>query len=328
MCVSAVLVLAGGVCAGRAQSLLVVNQGDATVSVVDATSLAVTAKVMEHTSGRDHGHEVAVSPDGKTAYVPVYGDSGVGRAGTNGHEVLFVNLDSHMVEGFVDFGHGLRPHDPVVDARTGLLYVTTELDKSIAVIDPKTRRIVGSVPTGAEQSHMLVLSHDGRFGYTANVGPGTVSVLDMKERKTLAVIPVAQVVQRIAISNDDKLVFTSDNTQPRLAVIDTATRSVKQWVSLPALGYGAAATKDGRSLLVALPSVNQVGVVDLGTMKVVARIDVGGAPQAIVMQPDGRRAYVSCAGSGTVSVIDVPSMRVIRSVATASGADGMAWVGR
>ena len=60
-----------------------------------------------------------------------------------------------------------------------MLYVTTELDKAVTVIDPKTLKIVGQIPTGQEQSHMLVLTHDGKHGYTANVGPGTVSVLDM-----------------------------------------------------------------------------------------------------------------------------------------------------
>ena len=53
-----------------------------------------------------------------------------------------------------------------------MLYVTTELDKTVSIIDPKTLKIVGSVPTGQEQSHMLVLSRDGSRGYTANVGPG------------------------------------------------------------------------------------------------------------------------------------------------------------
>ena len=32
-----------------------------------------------------------------------------------------------------------------------------------------------------DASHMLVISSDGRHGYTANVGPGTVSVLDLNE---------------------------------------------------------------------------------------------------------------------------------------------------
>jgi DNA-binding beta-propeller fold protein YncE len=77
--------------------------------------------------------------------------------------------------GRLDFGHGVRPHCIVMNPRDGLLYVTTEIDRTVTIVDPKTFKIVGSIPTGQEQSHMLVLSHDGRFGYTANVGPGTIS---------------------------------------------------------------------------------------------------------------------------------------------------------
>ena len=76
------------------------------------------------------------------------------------------------------------------DSHSGLLYITTELAQSISIVDPKTLKIVGTVPTGQPESHMLALSHDGKRGYTANVGPGTVSVLDMQARKTLLSRPV------------------------------------------------------------------------------------------------------------------------------------------
>lgn len=312
----------------RAQSLIVVNQGNATVSIVDPKTLSVTAQIDENQAGKIHAHEAAVSPDGKTAYVPVYGDTGIGVPGIDGKDLLFIDLPTRKVTGSLNFGHGVRPHKAVVDPGTGLLYVTTEIDKSIAVVDPKTRAIVGSVPTGAENSHMVVLSHDGRLGYTANVKPGSVSVLDMTARKVLAVIPIADLAQRIAISSDDKLVFTSDNTKPRLAVIDTATRSVREWVDLPGLGYGAAATKDGRWLLVSVPSISAVGVIDLKTMKVARTISVGKAPQEILIQPDGRVAYVSCAGSGYVAAIDLATWTVVRDIPTAAGADGLAWASR
>jgi YVTN family beta-propeller protein len=137
----------------------------------------------------------------------------------------------------------------IYDLNSGMLYVTTELDKTVSIIDPKTLKIVGSVPTGQEQSHMLVLTRDGSKGYTANVGPGTVSVLDMKGRKTLAIIPISKDTQRISISRDDSMVFTADQTKPQLAVIDTATNKVKTWVALAAFAYGTAATLDGRWLL-------------------------------------------------------------------------------
>lgn len=64
---------------------------------------------------------------------------------------------------------------------------------------------------------MFVLSHDGTRRYTANVEPGTVSVLDVKIRKFITTIPIAQTTQLIFISKDDQTVFTADEAKPRLA---------------------------------------------------------------------------------------------------------------
>jgi YVTN family beta-propeller protein len=310
-------------CAG-AQSLLVANQGDATLSVIDAASGKQVAVVEEKTPGV-HGHEVVASADGRTAFLPIYGSTGVGKPGIDGHEMLVIDVPMHAVVGRVDFGRGVRPHEPVLDAKRGLLYVTTELDNAVTVIDAKTRKIVGKVPTGAEQSHMLVLSSDGTRGYTANVGPGSVSVLDMVRRKTIAVIPVASEVQRIAISKDDRWVFTSDVKAPRLAVIDTKTNKVAKWVDLPGMGYGGAVTADGKWLLVAIPGADEVAVVDLAAMKVAKTIKVAARPQELLIEPGVPMAYVSCMGVGKVAAIDLTSWDVARVIDAGRGADGLAW---
>lgn len=307
-----------------AQSLLVVNQGDTNVSIIDAASGKQVATVAEGTSGV-HGHEIAVSADGHTAFVPIYGSTGVGSPGIDGHEMLLIDIASRKVVGHIDFGHGVRPHLPVLDPVTGMLYVTTELDKTVTVVDPRTRKIVGAIPTGQDESHMLALSHDGKRGYTANVGPGTVSVLDMAGRKTLAVIPVSSKVQRISISHDDKLVFTADQTNPELVVIDTGTRKVKTRVPLPGRGYGTAATPDGRWLLVAVPSTNEVAVVDLTSMQVVRKIGVPSSPQEVLIPAGGNIAYVSCAQSGKVAAIDVTQWKVEKLITAGAFADGLAW---
>ena len=158
--------------------------------------------------------------------MPIYGNSGVGKPGTDGTKIVVIDIASQKIVGNVDFDHGVRPHCPLIGPKDGMLYVTTELDKAITIIDPKTLKIVGAIPTGQPESHMLVLSHDGRRGYTANVGPGTVSVLDIAARKTLTVIPISGNTQRIAISKDDRWVFTADQTKPQMAVIDTKTDQV------------------------------------------------------------------------------------------------------
>jgi YVTN family beta-propeller protein len=322
------LMVALGIGTGFAQGgagplLLVANQGDHTLSLIDPAAGKQIAAVPV---GGVTGHEVAVSADGKMAFVPIYGDSGVGRAGTDGSSMSVIDLATRKVVGSVDFGHGVRPHMPLVEPVSGMLYVTTELDKAVTIIDPKTLKIAGKIPTGQEQSHMLVVTRDGKRGYTANVGPGTVSVLDMAARKTVAVIPISGMTQRISISRDESMVFTADQTKPQMAVIDAATNKVKTWIPLPAVGYGSAPTLDGRWLLVQMGPAKQVAVIDLGTMKVARTIDVPAGSGEILMRPDGKVAYVSCPIDGKVAEIDLATWKVAKLIDAGAKADGLAWV--
>lgn len=302
--------------------VVVANKGDNALGIIDVSAGKQIAEVPE---GGITGHEVIVSHDGKLAYVPIYGNSGVGMPGTDGSNMIVIDLASHEVVGNLDFGKGVRPHCPLFGPKNGLLYVSTELDKSITVIDPKTLKIVGKVPTGQEQSHMFTITKDGHRAYTANVGPGTVSVLDLDNRKTLAIIPVSGQVQRIALSVDDKLVFTSDVTKPQLAVIDAATNKLKTWIPMPGLGYGSAPTQDGKWLVIALPLINKVGVIDLKTMQVAHTIEVPTKPQEVLISPDGQTAYVSCDQSAKVAVINIADWTVKGMIDAGKGADGLAW---
>src|SRR6267142_4102892 len=284
------------VCAVTARSentnglLLVANKGDRTLSIINPATGAQLAAVAEDGVT---GHEVVAAADGKLAFVPIYGNSGVGRAGTDGSLIRVVDLKKQAVIGTVDFGSGVRPHCAVIGPKNKLLYITTELSNSISIIDPETFKLLGSIPTGQTESHMLAISSDGKKGYTANVGPGTVSVLDMMEKKTLKIIPICKNTQRISISPDDKWVFTADQTKPQLAVIDTTKDEVVKWIEVPGNGYGTAVTPDGRWLVVELNTINQVGLVDLQTMKLAHVLDVPKSPQEVLIRPDGAVAYVS-----------------------------------
>jgi YVTN family beta-propeller protein len=302
--------------------LLVANKGDGTLSIVDASAGRQVAAVKE--DGKT-GHEVATSPDGRRAFVPIYGNAGVGQKGTDGSLIRVIDLASKAIVGTIDFGRGVRPHRPVFGPRDGLLYVTTELDCAVTIIDPNSLQIVGSIPTGYPESHMLAISSDGRRGYTANVRSGTVSVLDLDGRKLMATIPVSTVIQRISLSTDDRWAFTADQTKLRLVVIDTASNSVSASIPLPGIGFGTAPTPDGRWLLVAMPAIRMVGLVDLLTLKVVRTLDVPKAPQEILVRPDGAVAYVSCDSSAKVAAIDLRNWKVEELIDVGPTDDGLAW---
>lgn len=239
-----------------AQTLLVANLGDRTISVVDVATrrqVGVIRGIDEKVPG-PWFHEIAISPDGRTAYVPTYAPPG---AGPDSGKTLVIDIPNRKIKATVDFGPGLRPHFIVYDPHSDLLYLTPERAGSVTIVDPQTLKVVGNLPTGGTESAMLAISHDGKRGYAANLKLGTVSVLDMASRKNLAVIPVAAESERIFVSNDDKWVFATDVIKPRVAVIDAATYKVSSWIDLPSRGLGTASTTDDRLLLVAMPWMAQ-----------------------------------------------------------------------
>ncbi len=302
--------------------LLADNKGDHTLGIIDPVAGVQLAAVPEDGVT---GHEVIASPDGKLAYVPIYGNAGVGKAGTDGTLIRVIDLSARKITGTIDLGKGVRPHCPMIGPKNGLLYVTTEIDRTVTVIDPATLKVVGEIPTGQPESHMLAISSDGGRGYTANVGPGTVSVLDMEAKALLKIIPVCHETQRIALSRDDRWAFTSDQKEPRLAVIDTSKNEVTDWIPLPGVGYGAASTPDGHWLLIAIPRERKVAVINLQSMKVEQSIAVPRAPQEMLVPPDGGAAYVSCDVSKQIGVINLKDWTVTRLISAGPVVDGLAW---
>lgn len=305
--------------------LLVCNKGDRTLSIINPESGEQLAAVAEDGVT---GHEVIASPDGKLAYVPIYGNSGVGKPGTDGSLIRVIDLEKKAVVATVDLKRGIRPHCAMIGPKDHLLYVSTEIDNCITVINPKTLKVGGTIPTGQTESHMFAITSDGKTAYTANVGPGTVSVIDIAAKKVSKIIPISPKTQRISISPDDKWVFTADQTKPQLVVIDASNNEVAQRVDLPAVGYGTGVTPDGKLLIIAIPKLHQVAAVDLNSMKVTKTVEVPKTPQFVLVRPDGKVAYVSCDASKQVAAIHIDSFKVQKLINAGAGADGLAWAAK
>jgi YVTN family beta-propeller protein len=299
--------------------LVVANQREHTALLIDPETRQELAKVTVGVNG----HEVAVSPDSRFAYVPIYGNSGVGKPGTDGTTIDIVDLRDRKLAATIDLGKPLRPHRAEFGP-DGLLYITAELSKSVDVIDPATRKIIAEIPTGAIESHMVVISPDGRRAYTANVAAGSVSVLDLQKRALVTVIPVAKTVQRISISADGKRVFTHDQDTPRIAVIDTATNAVSSWIAVPSTVYSSSPTADGRKLLADSPA-GKIFVIDIASAKLEESFDIPPASGELLLTPDGKFAFVSCPQAGTIEVLDVRSRKLLPPIKLTPGVDGLAW---
>jgi len=133
--------------------LLVVNQVEHALLIVDPRSKREIGRTVVGVNG----HEVAVSKDGRLAYVPIYSNVAIGEPGTDGDHIDIVDLQTRKVAGSVNLGKPVRPHRALLGA-DGLLYVTAELDNAVDVVDPDTLK-----SRGPDSDRSAANPHAGSF---------------------------------------------------------------------------------------------------------------------------------------------------------------------
>ncbi|MFT4048050.1 MAG: cytochrome D1 domain-containing protein [Solimonas sp.] len=279
-------------------------------------------------------HEVAFSADGKTAYTPSYSDAIVGMPGEDGHAIDVIDMATRTWTKSWDLGRPLRPHKVLV-AQDGSLLVSAELAQAVAIVDARTGRIAAQIPTGAAQTHMLEATPDGRKLYTANLGAGSISVLDLKTRKLTRVIAVSDLVQRIALSRDGKRLFVTNGNAPSVVVIDTATDDIAREIPVAGFPFAACPTADGKFLLVGedeAPLAHGGGtkglleVIDLAMNAVAHRFDTDRMPHGIAIVGD--EAFIATWMNGNVDVLNLKAWALEAPIAAAAYGDGIAlWPG-
>jgi YVTN family beta-propeller protein len=299
--------------------LFIANQYEHTALLYDLHA----QKVISRVEVGINGHEVAVSPDMRFGYVPIYGNSGVGKPGTDGDRIDIIDLKEHKLAGSIQLGKPVRPHCAKFGP-DGFLYVSAELAQAIYVVDVNAKKVVGQIPTGAIESHMFVISPDGKRAYTSNVHAGSVSVLDLEKRTLITVIPVAKIVQRISMSPDGRQVFTHDQDSPIIHVIDTTTNKVSSKLEMPASVYSSQSTITGRTLVSVSPS-GKLFVMNLEFNKLMASLDVPKALGEVALTSDNARAYVSCPAAGTIEVLNLNTYKLESPIALTPGVDGLEW---
>src|SRR5215469_18254099 len=72
------------------------------------------------------------------------------------------------------------------------LLVLEKNDRSLAIVDPGTLKVIGRVPAG-EDPHEIVASEDGKYAYISNYGAfqqpqHTISVVDIPAQKALPAV--------------------------------------------------------------------------------------------------------------------------------------------
>lgn len=310
----------------RGETLVVLNKSDHQAALVDPARYAVLAKLP---TGKGP-HEVGVSPDGRFAYVTNYGSFSVFREGERprmepGNTITVLDLKKRKAAATFALGEYRQPHGIALSRNGKRLWITCEGAQAVLELDARTGKIRKAWKTGQNVSHMVVPTPDEKKLYVANIGSGSVSVID-RARDTVRSIPTAAGAEGIDVTPDGTQVWVTNRAANTLSVIDVSTDSVvASFDSGGVMPIRIKFTPDGREAWVSNARSNRVAVFDVASRRLAATIEVGAVPVGIQMAPDGRRAFVANTNESKVSVLDVPGRKVLATFTTGTEPDGMAW---
>lgn len=259
-------------------------------------------------------HELAISPDHRTAYVTIYGDGIYGRNPHPGHSIAIIDLASKQLVGSIDTLPYLAPHGITVDA-AGMLYVTCDQSRALLVIDPRKRSVEAAIDTEGT-GHWHAVLPDGTKAYIANKGDRPfVSVLDLQARKMTGRVPTPNGTEGITVSPDGKRVIAADHLLPELIVIDTESDTVRERVRLKDNPVISASkdhairprfTLDGTRVVTSNYSSAVVNVLEAENLRGSQQLlIVEKGPMGFAFAEDRRTALVANHDNGTVSVLDL-----------------------
>ncbi|WP_448614952.1 Hsp70 family protein [Modestobacter sp. URMC 112] len=217
----------------------------AAVSVLDTTTNAVVETIPVET----RPFLSAVSPDGKSIYVPNHDTDNVSVIDTttddlvtdfpvapNPHWVAFTpdgskaytaNHDSSVVSAIDTATHAVTaeiptpksPHSIAVHPTRPILIVATYDADSATVIDTEKDTVIATVPVGRFPQH-AAWSADGRFAYITNNEDNSVSVIDAESFAVTATIPTGNSPTSLAVLPDGSRGYVSDLRDGTLTVLN------------------------------------------------------------------------------------------------------------
>lgn len=126
------------------------------------------------------------------------------------------------------------------------------------------------------------VSPDGKEAWVANAGDGTVSIVNLAQKRVTFTLNVnANSANRLKFTPDGRHVLISMLNAPYVLVLDAVTHNIVKRIPI---GHGAAGIlmqPDGTRAYVSCTPDNYVAVIDLKTLQVVGKIYAGGSPDGL-----------------------------------------------
>ena len=160
-------------------------------------------------------HNIAVRPDGRTAYVA---SQEPGR-----FALAVIDIGSRTVVRSVPLDKTPRALEFSPDGR--YLYFTQAGLAAVQVLDPNGDRILTQIAVGGSP-HYANFTRDGRLGLTVSQGPGELAVFSTSSNAVSSTVKIGKLPHWVVASGDSRTAYATNEGSNDVSIVDLATGSV------------------------------------------------------------------------------------------------------
>ncbi|HLJ59385.1 MAG TPA: cupredoxin domain-containing protein [bacterium] len=194
-----------------ARTLLVAVFGTNKVDVVDTSTLRVTA---QFTVAKPHG--VALSPDGRTAYVGA-------QDAPNNNAIVVLDVAGRRVVATLALDKTPRGLTVSPDGKS--MYFSLAGSDAIQVLDTATNRIATQITVGAVP-HQIAFTPDRKYALVIVQGINQLAIIDVASRQVIKDVAVGKFPHWVGLTSDGALAYVTNEGANTVSVVDMAKQQV------------------------------------------------------------------------------------------------------
>jgi PQQ-dependent catabolism-associated beta-propeller protein len=202
----------------------------------------------------------------------------------------------------------------VVQAKdTGMAFVSSEKDNTLAIIDVKSLSVIGTIPICKRPRHMQFLP--GATTLMVACGDSNrADLIDVAARKVIGNIPLGNDPEAFDLSPDGKFAYVSNEEDGALNIVDLTSKKIIKSVPVGKEPEGVKVSPDGSRVYVTSEVANMVHVIDPAAGKVLKNIQVGKRPRRFALSADGGELWVTSELGASVSIISTRDLTVVHTI--------------
>jgi YVTN family beta-propeller protein len=220
------------------------------------------------------------------------------------------------------------------------LYFSSEAERTLDVVDPKTLAIIRKIPLSGRPNNIFT-SIDGKRVYVAIVSePGAIDVIDTEKLERTSSIPTKGGMHNVYMTPDGKYLVGGSIAGKHLEVIDAATGQLA-WSAfnegVRPMAFEKNADGSTKRIYVQLSEFHGFAILDFQQRKEVGRVSLpeiaaekrdpgpfnGSPSHGIGVAPDGKTLWVASRPNAVVYAYSLPDLKLLGGVDVGKRPDWM-----